>query len=153
MISLDEVNYTGPGAIALGTTLFSTPSTPSSGVMFDHSTAGTLKLRNFANSADAIFTCSALTASGALSGTTASYSGSLIIASATAISSSVTAVTQNFFTGSTATNFGLFFCQGAPSFAAAIGSICMRSDGSSTSTRLYVAQTSAGTWTGVTTAA
>ena len=46
---------------------------------------------------------------------------------------------------------------GAPAFAAAKGSLYSRTDGSSTSTRLYVCQTAntanAGAWTNVTTAA
>jgi hypothetical protein len=43
---------------------------------------------------------------------------------------------------------------GAPTVSAAVkGSIYLRSDGSSTSTRMYVATDTAGTWTGVTTAA
>lgn len=43
---------------------------------------------------------------------------------------------------------------GAPSISAAVkGSIYLRTDGSSTSTRLYVATDTAGTWTNVTTAA
>lgn len=42
---------------------------------------------------------------------------------------------------------------GAPTFAAAIGSIYSRIDGSSTSTRLYVNTTGSTTWTSVTTAA
>jgi hypothetical protein len=43
---------------------------------------------------------------------------------------------------------------GAPSISAAVqGSLYLRSDGSSTSTRLYVATNTSGTWTNVTTAA
>jgi hypothetical protein len=49
--------------------------------------------------------------------------------------------------------FGVFCGSGAPTLTAAKGSIYLRSDGSSTSTRLYVATDSAGTWTNVTTAA
>lgn len=42
---------------------------------------------------------------------------------------------------------------GAPTFAAAQGSVYSRIDGSSTSTRLYVNTTGSTTWTNVTTAA
>jgi len=42
---------------------------------------------------------------------------------------------------------------GAPTLTAAQGSIYLRTDGSSTSTRLYVNTDGAGTWTNVTTAA
>jgi len=39
---------------------------------------------------------------------------------------------------STTAGFGIYFGSGAPSFAAGVGSLYLRSDGSSTSTRLYV---------------
>lgn len=48
--------------------------------------------------------------------------------------------------------FGVYAGSGAPTVVAAKGSIYLRSDGSSTSTRLYVATDSAGAWTAVTTA-
>lgn len=52
---------------------------------------------------------------------------------------------------STAPN--LYFGSGAPTITAAQGSVYLRSDGSSTSTRLYVNTTGSTTWTNVTTAA
>lgn len=54
--------------------------------------------------------------------------------------------------GST-TNFGIFVGSGAPTLSAAQGSLYLRSDGSSTSTRLYVNTNGSTTWTNVTTAA
>lgn len=48
---------------------------------------------------------------------------------------------------------GVFAGSGAPTFSAAKGSMYLRTDGSSTSTRAYIATDSAGTWTAVTTAA
>ena len=48
---------------------------------------------------------------------------------------------------------GLFVGSGAPTFTAPQGSIYLRSDGSSTSTRAYINTNGAGTWTNVTTAA
>lgn len=54
---------------------------------------------------------------------------------------------------SSTANFGVFCGSGAPTISAAKGSLYLRSDGSSTSTRLYVATDSAGTWTNVVTAA
>lgn len=54
---------------------------------------------------------------------------------------------------STTANLGLFFGSGAPTFNAAQGSIYIRTDGSSTSTRLYVNTTGAATWTNFTSAA
>lgn len=55
-------------------------------------------------------------------------------------------------TVSSTTNFGMFFGSGAPSLSAAQGSIYLRSDGSSSSTRLYVNTNGSTGWTNVTTA-
>lgn len=53
----------------------------------------------------------------------------------------------------TTAGFGVYYGSGAPSVSAAQGSIYLRSDGSSTSTRLYVNTNGSTTWTNVTTAA
>lgn len=47
---------------------------------------------------------------------------------------------------------GIFMVAGAPTFAAGKGSLCLRSDGSSTSTRMYVNTDGGTTWTNVVTA-
>jgi hypothetical protein len=57
-----------------------------------------------------------------------------------------------FLMSSTA-GLGIYVGSGAPTIAAAQGSIYLRTDGSSTSTRLYVNTTGSTTWTNVTTAA
>lgn len=54
--------------------------------------------------------------------------------------------------GSTA-HFGVYYGSGAPTVAAAKGSLYMRTDGSSTSTRAYVNTDGSTTWTSMTTAA
>lgn len=54
---------------------------------------------------------------------------------------------------SSTANFGIFYGSGSPTLAAAKGSLYLRSDGSSTSTRLYVNTDGSTTWTAVTTAA
>jgi hypothetical protein len=54
---------------------------------------------------------------------------------------------------SSTANFGIFYGSGAPTLSAAQGSLYLRSDGSSTSTRMYVNTTGSTTWTAVTTAA
>ena len=54
---------------------------------------------------------------------------------------------------SSTANFGIFFGSGVPTFSAAQGSLYLRSDGSSTSTRLYINTNGSTTWTNVTTAA
>lgn len=53
---------------------------------------------------------------------------------------------------SSTANFGLFYGSGAPTFSAAQGSVYMRTDGSSTSTRLYVNTNGSTTWTNLTSA-
>jgi hypothetical protein len=54
--------------------------------------------------------------------------------------------------GATA-GLGVYFGSGAPTISAAQGSLYMRTDGSSTSTRLYVNTNGTTGWTNVTTAA
>jgi hypothetical protein len=56
-----------------------------------------------------------------------------------------------FIATNTAAGMGVYIGSGAPTVAAAKGSIYLRSDGSSTSTRLYVSDGST-TWIAVTTA-
>ena len=62
------------------------------------------------------------------------------------------ATTSGILVSSTA-NFGIFWGSGAPTFSAAQGAVYLRTDGSSTSTRLYINTTGSTTWTSVTTAA
>jgi hypothetical protein len=56
-----------------------------------------------------------------------------------------------FIGTNTAAGMGVYFGSGAPTVAAAKGSVYLRSDGSSTSTRLYVSDGGT-TWIAVTTA-
>ncbi len=55
-------------------------------------------------------------------------------------------------TVSSTSNLGVFFGSGAPTLSAAQGSLYLRTDGSSTSTRLYVNTNGSTGWTNVTTA-
>ncbi len=61
------------------------------------------------------------------------------------------ATTSGIKVSSTA-NLGIFWGSGAPTFSAAQGAIYLRTNGSSTSTRLYVNTTGATTWTNFTSA-
>ena len=53
----------------------------------------------------------------------------------------------------TSTTPGLYSGAGAPTISAAQGSLYLRTDGSSTSTRAYINTNGATTWTAITTAA
>ena len=84
------------------------------------------------------------------SGATA-ITGVTTVASATATPAAGSTSARLLF-GTTA-GFGIYYGSGAPTVSAAQGSIYLRSDGSSTSTRLYVNTNGSTTWTNVTTAA
>ena len=58
-----------------------------------------------------------------------------------------------FLATTTAAGLGIYFGSGAPTVAAAKGSLYMRTDGSSTSTRAYVNTDGSTTWTNITTPA
>ena len=89
-----------------------------------------------------------VTATGAVTGTTVSGTGTVTAISGTAITAGGSAALLATATAS----FGVFLGSGAPTIAAAKGSLYLRSDGSSTSTRLYVNSDSSTTWVAVTTA-
>lgn len=57
------------------------------------------------------------------------------------------------FLATSTAGFGTFFGSGAPTITAAQGSLYLRSDGSSTSTRAYINTDGGTTWTAITTAA
>jgi len=87
----------------------------------------------------------ATTLTGALTvNNTASTTGQLSVQTGTA-PPAAGAATSGIKVSSTA-NLGLFWGSGAPTFTAAQGAIYLRTDGSSTSTRLYVNTTGATTW-------
>lgn len=58
-----------------------------------------------------------------------------------------------FIATNTANSMGVYFGSGAPTVTAAKGSLYLRSDGSSTSTRAYINTDGGTTWTAITTAA
>jgi hypothetical protein len=76
---------------------------------------------------------------------------SALILNATAIPAGGTAGAGYKF--SSTSNFGVFFGSGAPSLAAAKGSLYLRSDGSGTGDRAYINTDGSTTWTALTTAA
>ena len=82
--------------------------------------------------------------------------------SATSISGAVTALNGSaataggaaaFLATSTTGGLGIYMGSGAPTVAAAKGSLYLRTDGSSTSTRAYINTDGSTTWTAITTAA
>ena len=76
--------------------------------------------------------------------------GSLRIMNATSIPAGGTASAGYKF--SSATDFGIFFGSGAPSLAAAKGSLYLRSDGSGVADRAYINTNGSTTWTAIATA-
>ena len=85
---------------------------------------------------------------GNVTGTTVTVTGNVTADSGTA---PVAGGAASFLATSTA-NLGIYFGSGAPTVSAAQGSLYLRTDGSSTSTRLYVNSSGSTTWVAVTTA-
>ena len=83
-----------------------------------------------------------------VSSTSSTSTGTLTAISGTAITAGGSAAVLATSTAS----FGIYLGSGAPTIAAAKGSLYLRSDGSSTSTRLYVNSDGSTTWVAVTTA-
>lgn len=81
---------------------------------------------------------------------TETLTGSQTCQSATAVPAGGTAGVGYLF--SSTSNLGVFFGSGAPTLSAAQGSLYLRTDGSSTSTRMYVNTNGTTGWTNVTTA-
>lgn len=85
----------------------------------------------------------------AATGVSLSVTGAVKAGSGTAITAGGS---LSGLTVSSATNFGVFVGSGAPTISAAQGSLYLRSDGSTTSTRAYINSDGATTWVAVTTA-
>lgn len=77
--------------------------------------------------------------------------GNVVIQAATATPAGGSGTAALLF--GTTSGFGVYYGSGAPTVTAAQGSLYIRSDGSSTSTRLYVNTTGSTTWTNFTSAA
>ena len=92
-----------------------------------------------------------ITGGNIISSAVISSAGNARILSGTAVPAGGTAG-AGYLMSSTA-NLGVFFGSGAPTLSAAQGSLYLRTDGSSTSTRMYVNTTGSTVWTAVTTAA
>ena len=86
-----------------------------------------------------------------LSSAVVSAVGNATILSGTAVPAGGT--TGAGYKFSSTANLGIFFGSGVPTLSAAQGSLYLRTDGSSTSTRMYINTDGATTWTAVTTAA
>ena len=84
------------------------------------------------------------------SGTVSMYNAAKVVANSSPPAGGTTGLGLEF---TNATNLGIYVGSGAPTLSAAQGSLYMRTDGSSTSTRMYVNTTGSTTWTAVTTAA
>jgi len=89
-----------------------------------------------------------VSATGAITGTTVAGTGTVTAISGTAITAGgVAAVLATATAG-----FGIYLGSGVPTVTAAKGSLYLRSDGTSSSTRMYVNSDGATTWVAITTA-
>lgn len=84
-----------------------------------------------------------------IAATTVSATGNLTADSATAPAAGGMQAVQI----SSTAGLGIYVGSGAPTITAAQGSLYLRTDGSSTSTRAYINTTGSTTWTAITTAA
>ena len=86
---------------------------------------------------------------GDVSGATVTVTGNVTADSGTAPAAGGMAA----FLASSTAGLGIYVGSGAPTISAAQGSLYLRTDGSSTSTRAYINTDGATTWTAITTAA
>ena len=88
---------------------------------------------------------------------TGNVSATTVAATSTVTARSASALVAGgaaaFVGTNTAGSMGIYFGSGVPTVSAAKGSLYLRSDGSSTSTRAYINSDGATTWTALTTAA
>lgn len=96
-------------------------------------------------------TGSQVVALGNVTGGNIKTDGTVVALSATALPAGGT--TGAGYLLSSVANFGVFFGSGAPTLSAAKGSLYLRSDGSTTTDRMYVNTNGSTTWTAVITAA
>lgn len=87
---------------------------------------------------------------GAATGTSLSTTGSVTTNNAGALTSGGNTTAALLFSGTA--SFGIYFGAGAPTISAAKGSLYLASDGSSSSTRLYINSSGSTTWVAITTA-
>ncbi len=97
-------------------------------------------------------TTGALVVSGGVGVAGAAFIGGVVNAAASTATPAGGSTSARLLLGTTA-GFGIYYGSGAPTVSAAQGSIYIRSDGSSTSTRLYVNTNGSTTWTNFTSAA
>ena len=90
-----------------------------------------------------------LAATGGVTAATVSATGNITADSATAL---VAGGASAFIATNTANSMGIYVGSGAPTVSAAQGSLYLRSDGSSTSTRAYVNTNGTTGWAAITTA-
>ena len=90
-----------------------------------------------------------LAATGGVTAATVSATGNITADSASAL---VAGGASAFLATNTANNMGIYVGSGAPTVSAAQGSLYLRSDGSSTSTRAYVNTNGTTGWAAITTA-
>ena len=136
----------------MGATTFNGPVRSENGfqTISINATTGAVTVNGTFGAATSVTSLAATTvaATGGVTAATVSATGNITADSASAL---VAGGASAFIATNTAVGMGVYIGSGAPTVAAAKGSIYLRSDGSSTSTRLYVSDGST-TWIAVTTA-
>lgn len=144
-----------------------TNATISANAISGYTTSNTGVIYGISVTTGAISSALSLTSTLAVTGA-ATLSSTLAVSGATTISSTLSTTGLPTFLSATAipaagsntvgikfsstSNFGIYWGSGAPTFSAAQGSIYLRSDGSSSSTRMYVNSTGSTTWVNFTSA-
>lgn len=129
-------------AAAAGVALAAISSGTNENLTLDAKGSGTVTINGTATGAITLARATSITGAATATGSVTAGSGTAIAAGGS---------TTGLLISSTA-SYGVFVGSGAPTISAAQGSLYLRSDGSSTSTRAYINTNGATTWTAVTTA-
>ena len=137
----------------MGATTFNGPVRSENGfqTISINATTGAVTVNGTFGAATSVTSLAATTvaATGGVTAATVSATGNITADSATAL---VAGGASAFIATNTANNMGIYVGSGAPTVSAAQGSLYLRSDGSSTSTRAYVNTNGTTGWAAITTA-
>lgn len=137
------IEVTGAAA-AGGVAVAAISSGTNENLTLDAKGSGTINIGSVSTGAITLSRATTINAAGTVNGPLGAAKGEALPAGGNANAS---------ITATSTASFGVYFGSGAPSVSAAKGSLYLRSDGSTTNNRAYIATDGAGTWTALTTAA